>query len=405
MNSFNPEPIDVVTSVPSSKSILARLMILGALSDGRCVFDNAVLSDDTKTMLECLRTLGFNINYKEETKQLRITGENGKIPKSQAEIYVGNAGTAARFLTAMLSFSEGEYIIRASERMSERPMKDLLDSLRNAGVNILCLEKEGYFPIKINGKKFTEPVEISIDVSKSTQFASAVILCGSLLPEGSRCIRVNERRNSYIRMTEKLVDRFGKHMLVESDWSSAAYCFSAAAVLGGRVKVNNIQLDSVQGDSKIAELLTKMGGLFSEDKEGVTVEFKKSIVGTALDFDEDMSDYSDQSMTLATLGALLNGTTTIKNIGHIRLQECDRINALYENFLTLGIKCTCTKDSITVTGGNVGAGMIKAENDHRIAMSFGLLKLVNPDIEIDNPDCVKKTFPGYNSFMSSLRQQ
>ena len=165
------ESSEIVTKVPSSKSVLARLMILGALSDGKCVFDDVTMSKDSECLVRVLRDLGFSVFYNQGMNQLKIIGNGGEIPKKEASVYVGEAGTCARFVVAMLALSDGEYMVNASHEMTLRPMKGILDSLRAAGAEIICTDVDDHFPLIIKGHRPTKALDIKVDVSESTQFA------------------------------------------------------------------------------------------------------------------------------------------------------------------------------------------------------------------------------------------
>ena len=397
-------PVNIETKVPASKSILARMMILGALSYGKCVFDNAVLSKDTELMMEALRDLGFPIFYNESARQLRLQGRGGEIPAKEATIYVGSAGTAARFLTAMLALSDGTYTINASEQMSKRPMADLLDALRSTGAEITCLEKEGYFPFVVKGKRPAKPVKITVDASKSTQFASGILLMMDVLPKGSECIITGENRKSYIELTQNVIDSFSQKTKIEPDVSSACYVYATPMVVGGSAMVKRIHLNSAQGDIRFIKYLEKFGAKLEDTEDGIILSFDGNLKDQTEDLELDMSEFSDQTMTMAALAVLRGGKTTIKNIGHIRRQESDRIHSICLNMEKIGVKCEEGEDFITIYGGTPHAGKIECFGDHRIAMSFSLLGLVTEGIFVDEPLCVNKTFPDFWKFMASLRE-
>ena len=399
------ESSEIVTKVPSSKSVLARLMILGALSDGKCVFDDVTMSKDSECLVRVLRDLGFSVFYNQGMNQLKIIGNGGEIPKKEASVYVGEAGTCARFVVAMLALSDGEYMVNASHEMTLRPMKGILDSLRAAGAEIICTDVDDHFPLIIKGHRPTKALDIKVDVSESTQFASGLMLMKKLLPSGSFIEGVNENRNSYIKLTENIIDNFRPRCIAEGDISSAAYCYAATMLTGGKMTVTNVTLKSAQPDVRFLKLLISFGAEFEETERGLTMFCNKPMVGQNGDIEIDMGDYSDQSITMAALAAVRNGKTTIIGIGHTRKQECDRIAAMRENFEILGIECEEGEDYIVIHGGQPHGGKIKTHNDHRIYMSFNLLSLVVDGIKSDNPMCASKSFPGYNDFMSSLRQR
>lgn len=389
-------------TVPTSKSVLARLMILGALSDGKCVFRNVKLSGDSEIMFRALRDLGYKINLNKSTMELKILGTGGNIPKKKASIYVGNAGTAARFLTVLCGLSDGEYTINGSPEMNGRPMKGIFDCLSEIGASISFLGEKDSLPAVILGHRPERAVNIKVDVSESTQFASGLILCRSLLPEGSVIERVNEGRNSYIQLTEKVMDEFNQRMNAEGDVSSAAYIAAAVFLMGGSVTVNNISMRSDQSDACFIRLLEQNGLEVSEDENGVTFSGKGYPEGFAIDIDIDMKDFSDQVMTLAVLSALGRGKTTIRNIGHIRKQECDRISCIKENMDILGIECEEGEDYLVIHGGEPRPGKIKSRGDHRIVMAFYLMKSRISELKIDDRRAVSKSFPDFFEVMDGM---
>lgn len=389
-------------SVPTSKSILARLMVLGALSDGKCVFRDVSMSRDSEVMLRALRDLGFSINYNPGTRELKINGTGGEIPKKKASIYVGEAGTAARFLTALLGLSDGEYTVNASVTMCERPMKGIFDSLTEAGAEIVCAQKDNCLPAVIYGKRPKKPVKFKVDVSQSTQFASGLMLIKGILPEGSSIETVNENRNTYINLTEQVMNDFKPRMKAEGDWASAAYIAAAVFIRGGSVTVDNISLSSDQADLKFVKTLESRGLSVSEDRGGVTFAREEASVDFGGDIEIDMSDFSDQALTMAALSVLFKGTVTIKNIGHIRKQECDRISAIKENMDILGIECEEGPDFVTITGGKPHGGQIRTHGDHRVAMAFSLLSPITDGLNIDNRAAVSKSFPDYYKVMETI---
>ena len=396
------KPVDVTIKVPASKSILARMMILGALSYGKCVFDDALLSKDTEIMMEALRDLGFSIFYNESARQLRLQGRGGDIPVKKANIYVGSAGTAARFLTAMLALSDGEYTINASEQMSRRPMGDLLVALRSTGAEIICIKEEGYFPITVKGKRPVKPVKITVDASKSTQFASGILLMMNSLPEGSECEIVGENRTSYIELTKSVIDNFNQKTKIEPDISAACYVYESVMIAGGSALVKRVHLDSAQADLRFIKLLEKLGASLEDTEDGIRLEFNGDLSTQTEDLEVDMAEFSDQTMTLAALASLRKGKTTIKNIGHIRKQESDRMNSIKENIERIGLKCELGESDIVIFGGNPHKAVIKSFSDHRVAMSFALLGLKLDGMAVDEPQCVNKSFPGFWDFVAGL---
>lgn len=419
--------LDCTVEVPGSKSITNRALLMAALSYGECRLNGVLFSDDSRHFLTSLISLGYVIQVNEVEKYVVIHGHGGKIPKKEASINVGSAGTAARFLTAMLGLSDGEYIIEASEQMKRRPMRPLFEALTSMGAVISFLEKEGHLPVKIRGAAYggAKPVsEVSIDISESTQFLSALLMVAPGL-EGGLKINITSKKTdgSYIRITTKMMHQFGCNVVhngsiyqigageryisgtyqIEPDVSAACYFYAAAALTGGSVLVKNVHSNSMQGDMKFLELLKNMGCDFVEEKSGIRITGAAN--GEYDGVDVDMNDFSDQAMTLAVLAPFAKTATYIRNIGHIRFQESDRINAIVTELRKLGVSVEEEQDAIKIYPSEVKAGVIDTYDDHRMAMSFALLGLRVDGIVIDNYQCCKKTFENYFQVLETLSNE
>ena len=429
------KPINWTVTVPGSKSMTNRALLMAALSDGETELSGVLFSDDSRYFISALQSLGFETKVDEKGKKVTVKGENGRIPKKEAEIYVGSAGTAARFLTAMLGMSDGIYTIQASEQMKKRPMKDLFLLLKQAGAGIEYLEQEGYLPIKITGRKADslngnkEPAKmdqkliVQLDISKSTQFLSAMLLISPMIEEGL-CIEITSEKTdgSYIKITRGMMEEWGvtslfdgrnyevparasyhmKHYIVEPDMSAAGYFSGAAAITGGLALVRNVHMDNSQGDRKFLEVLEKIGCSVTDSEEGIVVEGPAD--GKIKGIDIDMNDFSDQTMTLAAMAPFASEKVHISHIGHIRLQESDRIHAIVTELTRVGIHCEETEDSITVYPGKPHAALIETYEDHRMAMAFSLIGLKTEGIVIHNPMCCRKTFENYFELLTELTE-
>ena len=412
-------PVDLTARVPASKSLLARAMVMAALSNGKCVFENVVLCDDTETMFNALRDLGFSVSYNQGSRSLRVRGESGRVPATNAPIYVGSAGTAARFLVALLGLTDGTHLVNASSQMEARPMKPLFDALTLLGAKVEYLKEEGHLPVKITGKSLSPEsvISLEISVSESTQYASGILMVLGCLPNRSIVKLTDKNRDSYIKMTASMMKRFGREAIavgdeyvlnqaedwkgyiageysVEPDVSGASYFYAIPLLTGGKASVPGVNELTLQGDYRFIELLALLGANVYSENGATCVEAEKTLEPES-EYSFDFSAFSDQVATMAVIGAVRNKVTKITNIGHIRKQESDRIAVICENLEKCGIHCEATEDSLTVYGGKPHKAVIDPHNDHRIAMAFSLLGLVTEGIKITNPQCVEKTFRGF----------
>ena len=381
---------------------------------------NILLSDDSRGFIECLRELEYNINLNENEKTLEIYGGVSENKNKITRINVRSAGTAARFLTAMLAaYNTGEYIIDASKQMRSRPMKVLTDALVNLGCNIEFLENPGSLPYKLTSRGLSGG-EIIIDPKQSSQFTSALLMTGCL-HKNNLIIKTSGKETSktYIDITLKMMKDFGVNVNtpedgvyivnygqkykpglynIEPDISGACYFYAAAAITGGSVLVRDVYYSSMQGDIKFLEVLEGMGCETKETDEGII--FKGPENGRCKGVEVDMNGFSDQAMTLAAIAPFASSPVIIKNIGHIKYQESDRIGAILTELTKLGIKCEELPDieGIKIYPGNFNNSdikLIETYEDHRMAMAFALIGLRVKNIRIANPSCVSKTFEDY----------
>ena len=419
------QKIDWQVTVPGSKSMTNRALLMAALANGKTLLKGVLFSDDSRNFLGSLKSLGFEVAIDEQAKEVAVTGLNGTLPVKSGEIYVGSAGTAARFLTAMLALAEGTFTINASEQMKKRPMKPLFDVLMEMGANITYLETEGFLPIKIQGigpvSETDKMFHIKLDISKSTQFLSALMLISPMLKQGLHIEITSERKDgSYIRITRQMMEQFGaaaefdgtNYIIpsgvsykagtyqIEPDVSAACYFYAAAALTGGRAIVKNVTWNCMQGDLKFIRLLEQLGCTVRETDCGIEVTGAEN--GKLQGITVDMKDFSDQTMTLAALAPFAEAEIRIENIGHIRLQECDRLHAIATELTRLGISCEEGESAITIHPGMPKAGIVQTYDDHRIAMSFALIGLKAEGIEIADPTCCKKTFEEYFDILDQL---
>ncbi len=418
-------PIDWTVTVPGSKSMTNRALLMGSLADGKTTLSGVLFSDDSRHFLAALQALGFDVEIQEAQKQVTITGLNGKVPVTEGKIDVGSAGTAARFLTALLGVAEGTFTIQASEQMKKRPMKPLFDVLVAIGAKISYLEKEGHLPIQITGiggtKAMDEVCCVALDISESTQFLSALLLISPMIKQGLSIAITSARKDgSYIQITRKMMENFGVEVMfdgenynirkdssykagayqIEPDISAACYFYAAAALTGGKALVKNVTWDCMQGDLQFLNVLAQMGCTITETAQGIVVCGAEG--GRLKGITVDMKEFSDQTMTLAAIAPFAEEDVRIENVGHIRLQESDRIHAIATELSRLGVTCKEEKDALTIQPKMPNAGIVQTYDDHRMAMAFALIGLRVQGIEIANPMCCRKTFEEYFDVLETL---
>ena len=422
MKFYDTRPLkikDIKVTVPGSKSITNRALLMAALSNGECYIKGILFSDDSRHFLKALEDLGFELDIDEENKAVKVVGMGGNIPKKNGTIYVGSAGTAARFLTAMLGLSDGEYVINASEQMKKRPMKPLFDVLKSMGSQIEFLEEENALPVKIIGCKTDKKIRVSLDISKSTQFLSALMMIGCMCKEGLEVEITSEKKTgSYINITKNIVEEFCgkvdfdgevyyiepkpysiKEYQVEPDVSAACYFYGIAAIYGCKALVNNVHFNSTQGDIRFINVLEEMGCKVTDTEAGIEVIGPDKLKGLE---NVDMNNFSDQALTLANVAIFADSPTTISNIAHIRGQECDRLHAIASNLKKMGIKVDERDDSITIYPGEFESADIETFEDHRVAMSFTMSGLGEKSLRILEPMCCRKTFENYFEIIDGL---
>ena len=381
-----------LVSVPGSKSITARALFIAALAKGTSTLYGAGLSDDCLTFIDCLKSLGIKVYLNGTT--VTVEGCGGRLPVKSGEVYVGSAGTAARFITALLAFSEGEFLVRSSEQMKKRPMGDLIAALEGAGACFEFLEKKDCFPFKIFGTA-TPAKAIAVDITKSSQFMSAVLMAGVCAKGGVRVSASGSHGTDYIDMTGDMMWSFGvgpeKRALksgaeyavngaysarkydIEPDISAACYFYAINRILGTDIKVKGVMPRSMQGDIKFIELMK--GGFDGGEA--------------------DMSSFSDQALTMAAIAPYFSKPTHICGIEHIRGQECDRIEAMAANLRAMGVECTAGRGDITIYPSQPKPARINTFGDHRVAMSFAVTGLRADGIVIENAEVCSKTFANF----------
>ncbi len=404
---------DISVTVPGSKSITNRALLIAALAEGESILDGALFCDDSESFLSCIQRLGIEAEADRKNHRIRIRGNGGKLPVSKADINVGSAGTAARFITAFLAMTEGRFFVDSSEQMKKRPMKPLLDALEEMGASVEYHGKEGYFPFTLTGT-IPEKTEALIDIDESSQFLSAFLISACKCKNGININVKGSHGRNYIYITTGMMEDFGikvqnpspelfivnkgckykgRHYNIEADVSAACYFYAMAAILGISVTVNNVFFSSVQGDIKFVRLLEKMGCTAEETQKGIKVTGPSD--GALRGVRVDMSSFSDQALTLAAIAPFADSPVEITGISHIRGQECDRINAITSNLGAMGIKTEETDDGVVIYPGKPKPARIETFEDHRVAMAFAVSGLRTGETEITNPACTRKTFTDF----------
>ena len=404
---------DGLIELPGSKSISNRMLLLAALATDTTEIRELLISDDTFRMLEALEKLGIK-HTKFGSKEWRVAGCSGDFPNKNTELFLGNAGTAFRPLTAALALSGGHYTLSGVPRMHERPIKDLVDALRQIGANIEYLENEGFPPLKISPADINVSKPIQIRGNVSSQFLTALLMALPLTKQQATIEVVGELISKpYIEITLNLMARFGvivqrdgwqhftipansnysspKEIFVEGDASSASY-FLAAGAIAGCVAVDGISKDSIQGDVRFADALTLMGAEI-EDEYNMIISSNSKLKA----IDLDCNHIPDAAMTLAILALFAEGTTILRNIASWRVKETDRIAAMATELRKVGATVVEGADYIKITppAQLTPNAVIDTYDDHRMAMCFSLVSLGGVPITINDPKCVAKTFPNY----------
>lgn len=415
------EKKNIKVSVPGSKSITNRALMLAAMSKGVCTLNGVLFSADSRAFLDCLIKLGFDVDIDEENCRVVIKGENGNIPNKNATINVQSAGTAARFMTVFLAAAGGNYVLEASEQMKKRPMKELLDNLEEKGVQIQYLENPGHFPFEIHSTGI-DNVEMTIDTTTSSQYASALLMASVM--NGMRIHLIGSRVNgAYIKITLKMMEQFGIRYDVsentynidgqnydcavydiEPDMSAACYFYAMAIILKVKSVVNGIHKDSMQGDIKFLQILKSLGCKVRDTEIGIEVDASEITSYGGIEI--DMSDFSDQALTLAVVAAFAKTDTRIKNIGHIRGQESDRVQVIVNELNRLGCHALIIEENgttdVVIKPGKLHGAEIETYDDHRVAMSFAMAGLVVDGVIIKNPMCCRKTFEKYFDVLDGI---
>ena len=414
-----PGPIDAEVRVPGSKSLTNRAMCMAALAEGTSTLHNALFSDDTRYFGEALRALGIEVREDAEAATISVDGKGGAIPAREADLFVGNAGTAARFLTALLALGEGCYRVDGVPRMRERPIDELLSALTGQGARISSDAEPPRMPfticgaglaggnLQISGMRSSQPISALLMVAPLARTSMTVHITGGLVSK------------PFVGMTTRLMEQFGVtagggstslyiaagqryhpvNMMIEPDATNASYFFAAAAVTGGRVRVTGLTRDSLQGDLAFLEVLHRMRCKVRWRGDEVTVRGPAQLAGV----DVNLAPISDTAPTLAAIAPFAKAPVTIRGIAHTRLQETDRVTAMATELRRLGVPVEERDDGLRIEPATPRGATVETYDDHRMAMAFAVTGLRTPGIAIADPGCTAKTFPDYFTRFARLQ--
>jgi 3-phosphoshikimate 1-carboxyvinyltransferase len=400
-------PIDATITAPPSKSYSVRALLLGAMSEGTTTIVNCLDADDTRYTLEALRSIGFDISGSIQ-REVRI-GERKTMSANEVPIFVGNAGTAMRFFTGWLAFTPGRFLLHGEERIHNRPIGDLVEVLLQIGAEVEYVQKEGYPPLRIRGKRMRGGFSVSISAETSSQFVSALMLGGATLPDGITLHISSLASGPYIDLTADILETFGARVersgndisvraarlaaseyRVEGDYSSASYWFAAAAATRGTVRVRGLASPTAQGDAAFLDILAAMRCDVSAGEEIV-------VTGAALRGGTfDCNATPDIVPTLAAIAPLASSAVEITNVANLRVKESDRLATVSSELRKLGAKVDQRADSLLIEPGwNSEPATIDPHNDHRIAMSFTISGLARGNVMIADEQVVSKSYPRF----------
>ena len=409
-------------TLPGSKSLSNRVLLLAMLSEGETLIENLLDSDDVRRMVDALAKLKISYEEDRPNKKIRVRGVVGRIPVVEAKLFLGNAGTAIRPLTAALTLGHGRFVLDGIERMRERPIQDLLEGLNQLGAHVRSIYNTGCPPVEIIADGLLGGVT-ELSGAISSQYLSAILLTSPYAKTPVE-IRIRDHLVSipYVEMTIRLMSRFGVNVVVsedfrnfyikapqnyqspetyfvEGDASSASYFLAGAAITGGSVTVVGCGTESLQGDAQFAKVLEMMGAEVGWQANKITVQGSGNLKG----IDVDMNEMPDAAMTLAVTALFAKGTTAIRNIYNWRLKETERLKAVSCELKKLGAFVEEGEDYLIIAPPReLMPAEISTYDDHRMAMAFSLAACGEVPITILNPTCVNKTFPDYFNQLSKL---
>lgn len=408
------KPIKAEILIPGSKSYTNRALVIAAMIGKSVEITNPLISDDTLTMIDCLKKLGIQI--KQQGSKIQVNGNLQKIKEKEYILDAKLSGTAIRFLLALSTIIPGTKIIKGEKSLNNRPIGDLVNALKILGANIEYLSRENFPPVKVTSSKLTKN-KTTLNGSISSQFLSAILMIAPIT--NIRNIKINDRQVSkpYIGMTIDIMKHFGVTVKnrnytsyiiphqqynivdysIEGDYSSAAYFAGIAVLTGSSIILKNLKTPTAQGDFEFMKILEKMGSKIIARNNEI------KIVGTGVKpLSVDMENCPDQIQTLSVLAAFAKGKTKITGIQTLRVKETDRVKAIAAELAQMGIKTRTTRNSLEIFGGNPHSAAINTYNDHRMAMAFAIAGTKLEGMIINNLDAVTKTFPDFWKKLNSI---
>jgi 3-phosphoshikimate 1-carboxyvinyltransferase len=406
-----------VVEIPGSKSITARALFLAAAARGTTVLRKPLDSDDTAGFAEGLTALGYKMDR--TPGQWRVEGRPQGPAVAQARVFCRDGATTSRFLPALAAAGHGEFHFDASSQMRRRPLGPLTNALRSLGVDLVHEIEEGHHPLTIRAHGI-KGGHITLDAGLSSQFLTALLLLGPLTAEGLAITVTDLVSAPYVEITTAMMERFGVEVerdgdtylvpsrtytaadyLVEPDASTSSYFLAAAALTGRTITIPGLGSNALQGDLRFADVLSRMGADVTITPESVTVTgpANADLHGITV----NMRDISDTMPTLAAIAPFADGPVRIEDVYNTRVKECDRLEACAQNLRAAGVPVQLGRDWIEIQPARPQAAHIACHGDHRIAMAFSITGLRTPGITLDDPGCVKKTFPGFHTALAALQ--
>jgi 3-phosphoshikimate 1-carboxyvinyltransferase len=417
-------PARGTVSVPGSKSINNRALLLAALAQGTSTLTGALDSDDTRIFASCLQARGFKVSHDRAAETFSVTGCAGMLPvpaNGHADLFVGNAGTAARFLLAMCALGSAPIRFDGVEAMRKRPMGDLISLLVHQGASVSYEGEHGFFPLILTGNGLSGG-PLTLDPRKSSQQVSAALMVAPFAKADTvLTLTGGIVSEPYIAMTIDMMSDWGVSVdrpeagilkvaagqnyeakasyAVEPDASSASYFFAAAAVTGGSVTIPNLSRTALQGDALFVDALAAMGATVEDDARGLTVTGPQRLNGITI----DMNAISDTAPTLAAIAANASSPTLITGVEHMRWKETDRVKAMATQLTAMGADIEERQDGLLIRPSKLHKAQVATFDDHRMAMSLAIAGIANQGVDIEDPGCTSKTFPTFFSVLAALR--